>query len=100
MKGIFISLKKGLVDMHAAPILAKNGLRHKTGVCVMLPGDLLDHYPVGHGLVRHAETLIVSEIDLMLTGRHLMMTVFHLDAHGLKGENGRPPEIAPHIQRS
>jgi len=77
--------------MHAAAVLSEDGLGHEGCIHAVLGGYLLDDQPIGHGAVGHGKSIRIAQIYLMLAGRDLMMAVFHLDAHLLKGQDGLAP---------
>ena len=85
--------------MHAAAVLPEYRLRHKGGIHAMLPCNLLNDYPQGHGLVGHFQPFVVAHINFMLARGHFMVTVFYLHPHVLKGKDRLSSQVTAHIQR-
>jgi len=104
------TLEEGLMDVHPAPVMAEDRLRHECRVDAVLPGDFLHCRPVGHHVVRHAERLVVAKIDFMLARGDLVVAVFDTDPHILEREDrlaaqiggpvhGEAVEISAHVEK-
>jgi hypothetical protein len=65
----------------------------------LLDGDLLDHEPVGHRVVRHLQSVGVPQVYLMLAGAYLVVGVLDAYAHLLEREHGLAPQVACDVQR-
>ena len=98
-KCVFVTLEQRLVAVHAAAVLTEQGLGHEGGIDAMAHGDLLDHEPVGHGIVRHGEGIGVAQVDFVLAGGYLMVAVFDIDAHFFKGEDNIASQVACNVKR-
>jgi len=85
--------------VHSAAVLAEDGFGHEAGMIAVSAGDLLDGDLVGHHRVRHGEGILVPKVDLMLRGSDLVVAVLHIDAHGVQGENGVPPQVGSVVCR-
>ena len=98
-EGVLAALEQGLVHVHAAAVLAEDGLGHEGGVDAVLSGDLLDRGAIGHDHVGHEQGLLVFKVDLMLGGRNLMMAVLDRDAHLLESKDGVPSNVRAPVDR-
>ncbi len=96
--------------MHARPVDAEDRLRHETGVqpmaCCHPPHGVLE----GDRIVRAGQGIRIPEVDLVLTGGHLMVARFDLHPERLESQNdltahllsfvtGREVKIAAHVMR-
>jgi len=95
---VSFSQEKGLVGVHAAAVLAEEGLGHEGGVDPVLSGHFLHRDSIGLGVVGHAKGFVVTQIDFVLTGCDLVVAVFHLDPHLLQGKNGLASQIVSPVQ--
>ena len=73
--------------MHAAAVVAKQGLGHEGHRLVVTLGDVLDDVLVHQQVVRHLHQVLEPQVDLRLPGgRHLVMLGLHVETavdHGL-----------------
>ncbi len=98
VEGVNLSLKQRLVGVHAAAVLTEDGFGHKGGIHPVLPGNLLDRDPESCGFLGHFQPLIVTQVNLVLAGGNLVVTVLNLYSHLLQGENGISPQGSSRIQ--
>src|SRR5512139_2336118 len=87
------------MNMHATSVLTEDGFGHKGCVNAMLQGDLLHDEAISHGVICHGQSIGVAKINLMLTGCHFMMAVFHMNPHVFQREDGLAPKFSGHIKR-
>jgi hypothetical protein len=66
VEGVSPVLEERLVRVHPRAVLTEERLRHEGRVPAVLHGVLLDRDAVGHGVVRHLETVCVAHVDLVL----------------------------------
>ena len=69
------------MDVHARPVLSKEGLRHKRRTLADLPGRILDQILESHGIIRCLEESVELPVDLTLPGRpHLVVSTLNFQS--------------------
>ena len=74
-------------------------LRHEGGVDALGQRDLLDHHPERHQVVGRGQRVGVAQVDLLLTGRALVVGELHRDAHLLQHGDRPAAEVAAQALR-
>ena len=87
------------MGVHAAAILSENRLGHERRRKTERPGDVLHHEPERRDVVRCLQRFGISEIDLVLPERDLVVRRFHLEPHQLEDVNDRAARILAEIGR-
>ena len=87
------------MHVHAAAVLAVDGLWHEGGVdavvgCHLLHDEAGDHHPVGHG-----ERVVVMGVDLVLGGGHLVVRGLHGDAELVEDADGLLAQVVAQVGR-
>ena len=72
------------MDVHAAAVLAVDGLGHERGVEPVHAGHPFDHVAEEHADVGHGQGVGEAQVDLVLTVGDLVVVVLRRDAHPLE----------------
>ena len=79
------------------PCTPAERLGHEGGEDAFLAGHLLDHHAGRHDGVGHREGVGVTQVDLVLAARVLVLGVLDGDAHLLEHEHRAPPQVAGQV---
>ncbi len=81
VEGVLITLEQRQVCMHPRSRKVSRRLRHESRIHVSLGRQLLDDKAIGHDGVRHRQRIGMAQIDLVLTGRNLVVRELDGNAH-------------------
>ena len=86
--------------MHTAAVDAEDGLGHEGGMKSVLLGQRLNGQLEGHDVIGGGQSLGVLEVDLMLTGGHLVVGSLDFEAHLFQRHADFPASAFAVIQRA
>ena len=77
----FFLFPKTLVDMHPAAVDAKKRFGHESGVEIMFESDEFRRHFQSNRIIRRFQSLVITDINFVLTVSHLMSTGFDGNPH-------------------
>ena len=97
VEGVGLALEQTHMGVHGRAGILRERLGHERGAHTLTEGHLLDQVPKRHDVVGHRQCVRVAQVDLLLSGRPLVVTELDRDTHLLEGVDGVPAEVGCRI---